>query len=236
MKKKMCPSGKIYNPKTKRCVNRDGKVGKTLLETMSKGKKGSSTCPSDKIYNPKTKRCVNRDGKIGKTLLGIQNECSKGKIRNPATGRCVNKNGRIGKRIIEEKKPEGSKFPILLKVPSINNLNLFLISRYEKSVNTNTSYLEAHFAQEMAHALKPSMSNSEVIKMRAIDNEYKKKHHANEDFFQVNKSGPRYHFKDLEYKEVTLKDNRRTVRLEVEEETFQKLKEDIKRYIARLKK
>ena len=47
---KECPSGKIINPKTNRCVNKK--------------------CPSGKIINPKTYRCVNKDSKIGLTLRG----------------------------------------------------------------------------------------------------------------------------------------------------------------------
>ena len=49
----ICPEGKIYNPKSKRCVNINGALGKKLQTTSVK------ICPEKKPdYNPKTKRCV----------------------------------------------------------------------------------------------------------------------------------------------------------------------------------
>lgn len=88
-----CPKGKILNPATGRCVNRDGKIGKMLLSEKGKGKENGKNkgknkgkeevneaydiekkliiCPKDKkkIVNPKSKRCVSRNGKIGKFII-----------------------------------------------------------------------------------------------------------------------------------------------------------------------
>ena len=81
-----CPSDKILNPKTGRCVKKDGKIGKELMKQTPKTPKATpktspkpkqtpktpkptKSCPPDKILNPKTGRCVKRDGKIGKTLV-----------------------------------------------------------------------------------------------------------------------------------------------------------------------
>lgn len=58
-----CTKDKIENPKTNRCVKKDGKIGKGLLLTAKK------QCLSDQIINPMTKRCVKRSGKIGQSLL-----------------------------------------------------------------------------------------------------------------------------------------------------------------------
>jgi hypothetical protein len=60
---KKCPEGKIENPKTGRCVNEFGKMGKTI-----KSEKSEKKCPAGKIENPKTGRCVDEFGKIGKTI------------------------------------------------------------------------------------------------------------------------------------------------------------------------
>jgi hypothetical protein len=77
-----CPKGKLLNPKTGRCVNRDGKIGQELLgkggpkpkEVKPKEVKPKEVkpkdCPSHQVRNPKTGRCVNKDGKIGQELLG----------------------------------------------------------------------------------------------------------------------------------------------------------------------
>ena len=42
---KKCPSGKIINPKTGRCINKP---------------KSKKVCPPGKIINPKTGRCINK--------------------------------------------------------------------------------------------------------------------------------------------------------------------------------
>lgn len=60
---KQCPPDKILNPKTNRCVNRDGLIGKTLEGLIGK------VCKDEEILNPKTKRCVKKAGAIGKKLL-----------------------------------------------------------------------------------------------------------------------------------------------------------------------
>jgi hypothetical protein len=96
---KNCPPNKIINPKTGRCVKKDGKIGMTIIES-NRGKKKissrkrskprkstrkmnkkSSDCPSNKIINPKTGRCVKKDGKIGLSLLGEEKKVSKRSIK-----------------------------------------------------------------------------------------------------------------------------------------------------------
>jgi len=78
-----CPSNKIYNPLTQRCVLADGSIGKRLL-LAARGAKDKhvaaaavaiKVCPSGKPnYNPTTKRCVK--------------PCPSGKRRN-STFKCV---------------------------------------------------------------------------------------------------------------------------------------------------
>lgn len=68
--KTKCPSDKILNPKTNRCVSKTGKIGKQILnQNLSPIPENKIKCPSDKILNPKTNRCVLKTGKIGKELL-----------------------------------------------------------------------------------------------------------------------------------------------------------------------
>ena len=82
---KSCPDGKILNPKTNRCVNKDGKIGKNLVDKVNRSKSPSKktspvksndhhdkTCPDGTILNPKTKRCVKVSGAIGKKILASQ--------------------------------------------------------------------------------------------------------------------------------------------------------------------
>lgn len=77
-KLKFCPAGKILNPKSGRCVDINGPIGKKL-----RGKE-SLTDPDDKIAK-------------------LRKDCSKGKILNPSTGRCVNEDGKIGRNIIQSR-------------------------------------------------------------------------------------------------------------------------------------
>jgi len=91
---KTCVSTKILNPKSCRCVNRTGVIGKRLLAKNSNTKMSSSktikktrncgdkTCVASKILNPKSCRCVNRTGVIGKQLLASER---KQKISTPKT-------------------------------------------------------------------------------------------------------------------------------------------------------
>ena len=73
---KDCPPHQILNPATKRCVSRDGKIGRDILggniskKYYSPKSKKSVICPPHQILNPTTKRCVSRDGKIGRDILG----------------------------------------------------------------------------------------------------------------------------------------------------------------------
>ncbi len=61
---KSCPTDKILNPATKRCVSKTGTIGKKLMGVVK------NHCPPDKILNPVTKRCVSKTGAIGKKLIG----------------------------------------------------------------------------------------------------------------------------------------------------------------------
>lgn len=47
-KETKCSVDKIENPKTKNCVNKTGRIGKTLVKQ----------CSTDKILNLETNRCV----------------------------------------------------------------------------------------------------------------------------------------------------------------------------------
>jgi hypothetical protein len=95
-----CPTGKILNPATGKCVSRDGKIGMKLGKQRadvaaaspartSPIKKSSprrvvqdDPCPTGKIMNPATGKCVSRDGKIGKHLAAAASSGRVGK-RSP---------------------------------------------------------------------------------------------------------------------------------------------------------
>jgi hypothetical protein len=81
--KVVCPPEKIVNPKTGKCVNVDGKIGKQIIKqtsilivprahkTPKTHKTANKPCPIDMIINPPTGKCVKIAGKIGKQILKL---------------------------------------------------------------------------------------------------------------------------------------------------------------------
>ena len=63
---KQCKSDEILNPKSNRCVKRDGKIGRKIL--LKNSLEENLICGVDKIFNPKSNRCVLKDGKVGKEV------------------------------------------------------------------------------------------------------------------------------------------------------------------------
>jgi hypothetical protein len=67
-KGKICPSLKVCNTSSGRCVLKSGKIGQSILKGSSFSS-SSIKCPPDKIVNPSTGRCVLKSGLIGKKIL-----------------------------------------------------------------------------------------------------------------------------------------------------------------------
>ena len=93
---KQCMPEQIFNPKTRRCVKRSGKIGRKLmrqsrLRTPTPTRRTQKTrkikaCPADKTRNPVTQRC--------------RYPCPSSQIRNPVTQRCVSRVGPVGRRLL----------------------------------------------------------------------------------------------------------------------------------------
>lgn len=78
---KPCKENQVRNPITKRCVSRDGKIGKMILAgemPPPPKKKGElKPCKEGQVRNPVSKRCVSADGKLGKKIISEMNKKSK---------------------------------------------------------------------------------------------------------------------------------------------------------------
>ena len=108
---KICPPGKIYNPRTRRCIKAPAVApgADPLL----------APCPPGKIRNPVTRRCIKNKGPgavaavvaaglpaavaipavaVAPSVHGAP--CPPNKVLNPATGKCVLRDGAIGKKIL----------------------------------------------------------------------------------------------------------------------------------------
>jgi len=74
---KECPTGKVLNPKTNRCIKavKDVKDVKAVKDVKKE-------CPTGKVLNPKTNRCI-------KVVKDVKKECPEGKVLNPKTNRCI---------------------------------------------------------------------------------------------------------------------------------------------------
>ena len=78
-----CLPEQVFNPKTRRCVKRSGKVGRKLLcasrlptpTRRRRATKDLKPCKTGQERNPATRRC--------------RKACGPMQIRNPATGRCI---------------------------------------------------------------------------------------------------------------------------------------------------
>ena len=119
-----CPTGKVRNPETGRCVKKTGAIGRRINEENIRRAVRVKPCPRDKVRNPETGRCVKKTGAIGRRInqgnavlrpASKDRPCTSTQIRNPQTGRCVKKTGAIGRRIsnIQRESGRGPTIPIL---------------------------------------------------------------------------------------------------------------------------
>jgi serine/threonine protein kinase len=103
-----CPSGKEFNPLTKRCVKvcESGKVRNPNFRCVKDKIITSKVCRDGKVFNPTTKRCVktcksgqvrNASFKCVKDKIITNKVCVAGKELNPTSKRCVKtcKSGQI---------------------------------------------------------------------------------------------------------------------------------------------
>ena len=119
---KRCLPEQILNPRTRRCVKRNGPVGRQIMrqtERRSPSPRPAAVavaaadaqrrrvptlrfkpCRADQIRNPQTRRCVKR----GTEAPAGDRECPTADlIRNPVTRRCVKRDGAIGRRLLAER-------------------------------------------------------------------------------------------------------------------------------------
>jgi hypothetical protein len=80
---KVCPEGKVLNPKTNRCI-----LIKNAKAAANKPLKSPKVCPEGKVLNPKTNRCI-LIRNIKDPANKSPKKCPEGKVLNPKTGRCI---------------------------------------------------------------------------------------------------------------------------------------------------
>jgi hypothetical protein len=110
-----CPSNKILNPKTGKCVLKTGKIGKTIMGKKSRRKSRRKSrasyklCKSHQYMDSKTKRCKNKSKsqKTRKSRRKSLVQCKAHQYRNPETNRCKNK--KSGDKIRKSSKKSGGR-------------------------------------------------------------------------------------------------------------------------------
>jgi serine/threonine protein kinase len=144
---KKCPEDKILNPKTGRCVNKTGGLGKKLLKQLK-----PSTQKSIKPPSPSHKKTQ----KTQKT----QKKCPEDKILNPKTGRCVSKTGGLGKKLLKQLKPSTQKS---IKPPSPSHKKTQKKCPEDKILNPKTGRCVSKtggLGKKLLKQLKPSTQKS----------------------------------------------------------------------------
>jgi serine/threonine protein kinase len=86
-----CPPDKIRNQRTRKCVKRDGAIGRALLRAAAPPVAAALPPPAAAALPPPAAAVPPPPPPAA--------ACPPGKIRNPATGRCVLITGAIGRRI-----------------------------------------------------------------------------------------------------------------------------------------
>jgi hypothetical protein len=105
---KICPEGKVLNPKTNRCISIKN-IKSTFKNSPERPKsplkppkppKQPKVCPEGKVLNPKTNRCIMLKNKKKSPHKSSPKQsplkppkqpkvCPEGKVLNPKTGRCI---------------------------------------------------------------------------------------------------------------------------------------------------
>lgn len=182
--KKVCPSDKILNPSTSRCVSRTSKLGKSILQQPQKQNQEeqpkqlpTKVCPDGKILNPSTSRCVSKTTKLGKSILEKQivapafnqmqpqsqsqtkqlptKVCPEDKVLNPSTLRCVNKTSKLGRTIMLYKQD-----PIRSLSPSPSHPPSPSLSKSSTSLKRKKASVIARFMRRTKHARKATALNA----------------------------------------------------------------------------
>lgn len=87
---KDCKDNQVYNTASKRCVSKDGRIGKKILKDAQKKSSEKSKSPIN-----------SNKGRINTFLDTPCKDITK--IRNPKSGRCVSREGKIGKKVLQDK-------------------------------------------------------------------------------------------------------------------------------------
>ena len=95
--KKVCPPGKVLNPKTNRCIKKP--IKKTTKKPIKKTTK-KKVCPPGKVLNPKTNRCIINRKLDEEDVIDFKYKCKPGEIYNPESKRCIKKDSPIKKKIM----------------------------------------------------------------------------------------------------------------------------------------
>lgn len=88
-----CPEGKIRNPETGRCVDRNGAIGRQIIERA------------------RAQQAAQAQAQVVQPQAANAAPCPAGMIRNPETGRCVKRNGAIGRQIIARARAQQAAQP-----------------------------------------------------------------------------------------------------------------------------
>lgn len=104
-----CPKDKIFNPKTGRCVKKDGAIGKKILAQLgSTPKQAPKQTP--KQAPKQTPKHAHKP--VPKQAPVSTKKCKDDEILNSSTNRCVKRNGAVGKKILAQLASKSKQAPL----------------------------------------------------------------------------------------------------------------------------
>ena len=108
-KTRECPEGKVFNPRTGRCIKKSGRLAKNLGldKTRRRERSRSSNVSSIKkrssrsVSKPMLRRTLKRSNRVKRRTRKVKllKPCREDQVRNPATRRCIKKTGRLAKKL-----------------------------------------------------------------------------------------------------------------------------------------
>jgi hypothetical protein len=100
---KQCPPGKVFNPKTGRCVNEDGWAGKQIVGDLAAAAAKEAAAKEAAAKEAAAKEAAAKEAAAKEAAAKLAavpvKTCPPDKVLNPKTLRCVKADGWAGKHI-----------------------------------------------------------------------------------------------------------------------------------------
>ena len=154
---KKCKDDEILNPISKRCVKKNGAIGKKILaaaavaeqQPIPNNKNNNNIekkCKPDQILNPVSKRCVSRTGAIGRKLVEEEKKIRKNNVKANSQ---KPQNNIMFKSIVYLRKPRGSVTLKITILAQVSGKHQVLIEEGRDGLYTNKKTILSFVIQDV---------------------------------------------------------------------------------------